>query len=250
MTPKKQWFTMGAIALVVVAALHSCGDSSSTDTAKEISDASAAASDTAPAAPVDPKSKIADYAVDSLTPDQYPKLFKKLGKKGAKDAEAGAYAAAYRVAQSDDCDRVDTASITNESTKTKQEYFVNCANAKQWRFKASELKDSHGKWYTADNAPKVGTSDSDRRKAEMENERNQHPASYSQCEEAIRNQLDYPSAAEFHNLAGRADFVNPHNENVIQIEFEAKNGYGNMLPFVANCIFKHDGTLTTDIYKR
>ncbi|MCX8985164.1 hypothetical protein [Citrobacter portucalensis] len=75
-------------------------------------------------------------------------------------------------------------------------------------------------------------------------------ADYMRCEEAVKNQLDNPSAAEFHYIAGRADFVNPKNENVIKIEFEAKAGNGAMLPFVANCIFHHNGTVTADIYKR
>lgn len=43
------------------------------------------------------KAKVHDYAVDQISPDQYPTLYKKLGKKGAAEATAGSYAAALRL---------------------------------------------------------------------------------------------------------------------------------------------------------
>lgn len=207
--------------------------------------------------------KIPDYALDEYTKDQFPKLYKALGKAGVKEAEKGAKAAALKAALSDDCKSVESASVSMETRSTKHmEFFVNCdidpvegspITVKQWRFKASELKDKHGKWYsteTVTGAEAPGESDTDKNLRKQEAERNQAPADYMRCEEAIKAQLDYPSSADFHYLAGRADFVNPQNENVIRIDFEAKNGFGNMLPFVANCIFKHNGKVIADIYKR
>ncbi|HGA8481227.1 TPA: hypothetical protein ACITN2_004667 [Salmonella enterica subsp. enterica serovar Virchow] len=269
MTPKNQWLTMGAIALVVIAGLNSCGDSSNEDIADSLSAADRAAveaqahkdatgSDTpTTTAAGNVAARVDADAIERITREDYPKAFKRLGKAGADEAYKGATVAAWRAIQSPDCAEVETASVTMESTARHMEFFVNCntptgstLTAKQWRFKASELKDKRGHWYTADNVPAAGTSDTDRNIAQQEAARNQAPADYARCEEQIKSQLDYPSAAEFHNLAGRADFVNPQNENVIQIEFEAKNGFGNMLPFTANCIFHHNGKLTTDIFKR
>lgn len=276
MTPKKQWLTMGAIALVVVAAIHSCSSDnesvandgpalSDADRANIEAQAHADATGSTPttiATPTDLTGKIKDYALEEYTKADYPKLFKALGSAGVKEAEKGAKAAALKAALSDDCKSVEDASVTMESSKKHMEFFVNCdidpvegspLTVKQWRFQAAELKDAHGKWLTADTAAgagKPGESDTDKNLKSQEEARNQAPADYSRCEEAIKAQLDYPSSADFHYLAGRADFVNPNNENVIKIEFEAKNGYGNMLPFVANCIFKHDGQIVTDIYNR
>lgn len=322
MTPKNQWFTMGAIALVVVAAIHSCSSDSNSNTSASnsapfvLSDAdraaieaqahadAAAASPTmkpeavkaaakraaeAKAAAVEAKAKaeaaekaaetaadaakdaaaarltakIPDWALDEYTKDQFPKLYKALGKAGVKEAEQGAKAAALKAALSDECKSVESASVSMETRSTKHmEFFVNCdidavegspITVKQWRFKASELKDKHGKWYTVETvtgAEAPGESDTDKNLRKQEEERNQAPANYLRCEEAIKAQLDYPSSADFHTLLGQAQFVNPNNENVIKLEFDAKNGYGNMLPFVANCIFKHDGSVIADIYKR
>lgn len=266
MTPKKQWFVMGAIALVVITALNSCGDSSSEDTAKEISDAAAGltASERAEIeanAKHDARGDVAALveadAIERITPEDYPKAYKRLGRAGADEAYKGAMVAAWRAIQSPDCAEIETASVTMESTARHMEFFVNCntptgsaLTAKQWRFKAAELKDKRGHWYTADNVPAAGVSDTDRNIAEREEARSQAPADYSRCEDAIRKQLDYPSSAEFHNMLGRADFENPAGENVIRLEFESLNGYGNKIPQVANCIFHHNGTLTADIYHR
>ena len=229
--------------------------------AKAEAETAAAAANTAAAARL--TAKIPDWALDKYTKDEFPKLYNALGKKGVKEAEAGAKAAALKAALSDDCKSVEAASVSMETRSTKHmEFFVNCdidpvegspITVKQWRFKASELKDAHGKWLTAETATGAeapGESDTDKNLKAQEAERNQAPADYSRCEEAIKAQLDYPSSADFHYLAGRADFVNPQNENVIRIDFEAKNGFGNMLPFVANCIFKHNGKVIADIYKR
>ncbi|KAG6326381.1 hypothetical protein ID866_12707, partial [Astraeus odoratus] len=269
MNPKNQWWTMGAIALVVVAAIHSCSDDSAPAGGKDgvvaaaLSDSDRATieaqarkdANESPAAEESPASlaaKIQDGALDEYTPDQFPKLYKRLGKAGVKEAEKGAKAAALKTALSSACLSVQAAAVTNESTKSKMEFFVNCEiepvadspiTVKQWRYKAAELKDAKGHWFTADtitSAKAPGESDTDKNLRKREAERNQAPADYARCEEQIKSQLDYPSAAEFHYLAGRADFVNPQNENVIQIQFEAKNGLGNMLPFTANCIFHHN----------
>lgn len=274
MTPKNQWFTMGAIALISLGALKTCNETNNnkagalSDSDKAAIEAQAhadaeAGTPTTPTRPADLTAKIPDYALDEYTKDQFPKLYKALGKTGVKEAEKGAKAAALKAALSNDCKSVESASVSMETRSAKHmEFFVNCdidpvegspITVKQWRFKASELKDSHGKWLTAETATGTeapGESDTDKNLRKQEEERNQAPADYMRCEEAIKAQLDYPSSADFHYLAGRADFVNPNNENVIKIEFDAKNGYGNMLPFVANCIFKHNGKVIADIYKR
>lgn len=262
MTPKNQWLTMGAIALVVISAIHSCSsdhsgsDSSQAPARLSTAEKIAIEKQAVRAARGSVAEMVDASAIERITPDDYPKMFKRLGKTGADAAYKGATVAAWRAVLANGCQEVQTASVTMQSSKKHMEFFVNCLSpdmpggAAQWRFKESELKDAHGKWYTADNVPAAGISDTAKNITKMEADRASAPADYMQCEEAIKNQLDYPSAAEFHNLAGRADFVNPQNENVIKLNFEAKADSGAMLPFVANCIFHHDGTLTADIYKR
>jgi len=268
-------FAYGLLALVVVAAVKTCNDTNSGSSAPALSDTDRAAIEaqahadatgstptTAPTA-ASLTAKIQDGALDEYTKDQFPTLYRQLGKKGVKEAEKGAKAAALKAALSDDCKAVEAASVSSDTTSTKHmEFFVNCdidpvegspITVKQWRFKASELKDAHGKWLTAETATGAeapGESDTDKNLTAQEAERNQAPADYSRCEEAIKAQLAYPSSADFHYLTGQATFVNPNNENVIKISFESMNGAGNMLPKTANCIFKHNGEVVADIYNR
>jgi hypothetical protein len=243
---KKSNLTLAIVAVCVLAGMAKCsGGSNSTDTSSADT-----GSETASAAPVDPKTKIADYAVDDLTPDQYPKIYKKLGKKGVKDAKAGAFAAAYRVAQSPECDQVETASITMESTKTNQKFFVNCTNAKQWHFTASELKDSAGHWYTAENAPVVGMSDTDRRKQELENLQKTAPGGVMECEDLLKARLKHPASAEFHTVMGMANFINSSDERAIQIEFESTNAFNATLSYTGQCVFHKNGKVSVDIFDR
>lgn len=203
----------------------------------------------------DVRAKISDGAVDDLTDaSEFPDLVHRIGKSGARDAMKGVKAATYRAARSPDCDAVDAAGPSDYPdkpfTKKHQEYFVNCANAKQWRFTAAELKDAHGKWYTAENAPAAGISDTDRQKAQNAAEQASAPGKYSDCENAIRARLDHPSDAEFHNLAGFSESFNAKNERFMNVDFEAKNEYGAQLSYTGQCIFHRDGTMTTQIFNR
>lgn len=245
-TPMSKGAKFAALTVFFLAAFSACSDKK--DTGTDTADDTAAPAEAA--APVDPKTKIADYAIDDLTPSDYPKIYKVLGKAGAAEAKRGAYAAAYRVAKSADCDRVDNASITMSSTKKHQEFFVNCANAKQWRFKASELKDSAGKWYTAENAPVVGLSATDIRKQELADLQTSAPGSVPECEELLKQRLKHPASADFHSIMGAANFINPNDERAVQIDFEAKNGLGNELTYTGQCVFHKNGKVSVDIFDR
>ncbi|HGK7507315.1 hypothetical protein [Kluyvera cryocrescens] len=208
------------------------------------------AADRPPAVDTGYTRKIAEYAFDDYTPDQFPMLNKALGKKGLAEAAKGTHSAAFRVAQSPDCDQVETAAIVNESTKKNVRYFVNCANNNQWHFKASELKDSAGKWYTAENAPAVGMSDTARRAAERENLEKNAPGSMGECVQLLKSRLKHPDSADFHILMGSADFINQDDERTIQVEFEAKNGLGNELTYTGQCVFHKNGKVAVDIFDR
>lgn len=274
MTPKKQW---ALIALAIAAALiaaRSCDsnppDQGNADNlAPEVraqieanaraaaaeaeptaADAKAQATEVAGERVAAIKAKIASYAIEDMTPDEYPDIYKSLGKKGVADAKRGAQAAAYRVAQSAACDSVETASITMQSTKRNQQYFVNCANAKQWNFKPSELKDKAGKWYTAENAPAADISDTERRAAERARLETEAPGNVIDCENRLKARLKHPDSADFHTLMGASNFINNNDERAIQIEFEAKNGFNAELTYTGQCVYKKNGKVAVDIFDR
>lgn len=200
------------------------------------------------------KGKITDYAIDDLTDtSQFPRLNKQLGKKGIKEAMGGSWAAAYRAAKNPDCDSVETAAPSDNPDRRfrdHHEFFVNCANLKQWRFKASELKDSHGKWYTVANAPAAGISDTERRKAEREALQASAPGSVRTCSDALKSSIKFPASATIHDIAGASTDFNMKDERFVNIELEAKNGYGNELTYTGQCIFHRNGKVTVQFFNR
>lgn len=239
-----------ALAVLAFALLHNTGKSSpahsATDASQQLDNAEVTGSEA--------EAKILDYALDDLTDKtQYPRLNKSLGKKGIKEAMAGSKAAALRAAKNTDCDKVETAAPSDNPDrrfKAHHEFFVNCQNARQWRFTADELKDSHGKWYTADNAPAAGISDTERRAAERAEQERTAPGNYVDCENAIKAQLKHPATADFHMFTGQSAAFNIKNEKFINIDFDAKNGLGNELTYTGQCIFHRNGTVTTQIFDR
>ncbi|BET44277.1 hypothetical protein ACH54D_20520 [Atlantibacter hermannii] len=185
MTPKKQW---ALIALAIAAALigaRSCDsntpDQGNADNLTPEVRAQIEAEARRDAAEAEPKEETAavpaarkgdairamieDGAVEDITPDEYPDIYRRLGSKTAKDVKNGAWAAAYRVAHAASCDKIYAASVTPDITKHNQKFFVNCYNGNQWTFTAAQLKDKRGKWFTIDNAPGVGASDTEKYKA-------------------------------------------------------------------------------------
>lgn len=244
---------------MIVSALNSC-----TDTPDNISDSSPPAAEPVAentqqdAAAVisgnEAKAKIGEYAFDDLTDtSQFPSLNKQLGKKGVKDAMAGSRAAAYRAAKNADCDKVETAAPSDSPDhkfKDNPLFFVSCSNLKQWRFSAKELKDSHGKWYTDDNAPAAGLSDSEVRKAEHDALQASAPGSVMECSEALKHNLKFPASATLHDIAGASMDFNDRDEHFVNIELEAKNDYGNELTYTGQCIFHRDGTITVQFFNR
>ena len=136
------------------------------------------------------KAKIQDHAIDDMTDtSEYPSLNRQLGKKGIREAMAGSWAAAYRAAKSPECDSVNTSAPSDypdRKFKDHREFFTNCDNGKQWRFKSSELKDKKGHWYTAENAPAAGISETDRRKGEQAALQTNAPGSVRECSEALK----------------------------------------------------------------
>lgn len=247
-------FTKSLIAVITVAVVYNVATSSSTPATEQAESAEPAAAQSAEINAAQAQAKIQDFALDDLSDkSQFPRLNKSLGKKGIKEAMEGSKAAAYRAAKNPECDSVYTAAPSDNPDrpfKKHHEFFVNCENTKQWRFTADELKDSNGHWYTAENAPAAGISDTERRAAERQALEASAPGDVVSCETALRGQLKHPDSADFHIFTGAASSFNAKNEKFFNIDFEAKNGFGAELTYTGQCIFHRDGTVTTQIFDR
>lgn len=249
MNPKKQWQLMLVIIIVCAGAIKTCSQTE----AKKAAAANETTSEPAPVAaptPLDPASKIQGGALDDLDPAEYPKFAKKMGKKRLQDARDGQKVAALLAAKSPECDAVQIASPVMESTKKNLTFFVNCANTKQWHFTEKELKDSHGKWLTAEQLGEPGESTTERNKRERAEREANAPGSYQECEDVLRRNLKHGQSAEFHYVAGKREIVNDKGERFVSIELEALNGLGNEIPMTGYCRFTLDGKVSWEFEDR
>ena len=238
--------TIAAAVIVGLSAIHSCSEKKTS-----YNDAPAAAVE-APTTNEQVLAKIQDGAIEVMTAEDYPKMFKKLGKAGAEEAKQGAYAAAYRVAKGSECKSVQTASVTMESTKKKMAFFANCETqtgddlpATGWHFKAADLKDESGNWYTAENAPAAGMSDNRKEKDRRAAADAAAPGDWQQCEDALKDRLPHPSSMDSHYLTGKAETVDGKGRRIIYLDFDAQNQYGNVVGFTGKCQFSKDGQHVT-----
>lgn len=233
------WGGVGILAVIIIISAN-ISDNSSLTAQSDVSVSAAATTPVVGAAAI--KAKVHDYAVDPITPDQYPGLYRKLGKNGAAEATAGSYAAAYMAAASNKCDAVETADPSPDSTKRNLKFFVNCDNNQQFRFKANELKNGKGHWLSAEEATDPGESFTNIQKSKREELQSTAPGDMADCQYQIGLKLSHPASADFSLITGSSNTVDGDGNRVIHIDFDAKNAFGSELPYLGECVYKHESS--------
>ena len=169
---------------------------------------------------------IAPGAVSPMTKDAYPKTFSKWGAAGMKKINGLAQKAAEHAARSPECDRVDIVDLSDSRSVPGKSivFFVDCANGKRFYVSDSDLAGNNTA--TSQTAKMEGLSDG---KAILS------------CENAIKAKLNHPSTFDkkaFTTLVHRAKTTG----NVsVTFDFDAKNGFGAMMPHSARCVFSDQG---------
>lgn len=176
-------------------------------------------------APIDPS------AFNKYTVDQYPRTVKQWGAEGVKRIEAHERAAADLIATSPKCDEVSMIGLSEQRSSPPGNIvvFVDCSNGERFYVGPNDLKAAP----VAQSQKAVG-----------------HNAATQACREAVRASSKFPSSVDFNTLGQRASTQPTTGNTVVELDFEAKNGFGNLIPQTARCIFPADGKPEITILNR
>ena len=211
--PAMKHLPLSIAVLALVSVVSACGDpsgSSSSTTEAPASSSPATSSH---------KAEISDYALTPYTADQYPKLFAAFGSR-INDVERLRRAAAEKAAASPTCDRVEIVELSNRSSLSDLNYFVDCANTTRFRFSETELSSA-------------GPAVSESQKAWGVTEARRA------CEDLIRQNATIPTSVKVHSFLGTKVYKAPATGNVVVTsDFDAKNAFGTEIGYRAKCYFQ------------
>ncbi|HFR8693841.1 TPA: hypothetical protein ACHX9H_001648 [Neisseria gonorrhoeae] len=149
----------------------------------------------------------------------YPKLYKQWGEKAVNEMNGYLPRIAEHIAREDSCDAVETVDISDSRSNPKAKqmvFFVDCRNGKRFFVSTDDL--NSGRKLTAEQDKKIDSS-----------------AVISQCDEAIKAQLNHPRTFDPHIL-DTATGVNQNGNVLVTRGFTAKNGLGMQIDYRAYCV--------------
>ncbi|EMT8710495.1 hypothetical protein MVR44_001302 [Neisseria gonorrhoeae] len=149
----------------------------------------------------------------------YPKLYKQWGEKAVNEMNGYLPRIAEHIAREDSCDAVETVDISDSRSNPKAKqmvFFVDCRNGKRFFVSTDDL--NSGRKSTAEQDKKIDSS-----------------AVISQCDEAIKAQLNHPRTFDPH-LLDTATGVNQNGNVLVTRGFTAKNGLGMQIDYRAYCV--------------
>lgn len=222
-TSRVTWLVLIVIALLVYQA--ATNDSPPKPAAQASAPVPAAQPKPRGPAPIDPS------AFNKYTVYQYPRTVKTWGAEGVKRIEAHERAAASLIAESPKCDRVSVIGLSEQrsSPPNKAVVFVDCANGERFYVGPDDLK----------SAPVAQSQ-----KAVNQN------AAFQACRDAVRASAKFPSSVDFNTFGQRSSTHKTTGNTVVELDFEAKNGLGNLIPQTARCVFPADGKAEITIVNR
>nr|DAK77174.1 MAG TPA: hypothetical protein [Caudoviricetes sp.] len=159
---------------------------------------------------------VREFKYDKKT---YPKLYKQWGEKAVKEMNGYLPRIAEHVAREDSCDAVESVDISDARSNPKAKqmvFFVDCRNGKRFFVSTADL-----------NSGRKSTAEQDK---EID-----HSAVISQCDAAIKAQLNHPGTFDPH-LLDTATGVNPNGNILVTRGFTAKNGLGMQIDYRAYCV--------------
>lgn len=149
----------------------------------------------------------------------YPKLYKQWGEKAVNEMNGYLPRIAEHVARENSCDAVESVDISDARSNPKAKqmvFFVDCRNGKRFFVSTDDL-----------NSGRKSTAEQDK---EIDNS-----AVISQCDAAIKAQLNHPGTFDPH-LLDTATGVNPNGNILVTRGFTAKNGLGMQIDYRAYCV--------------
>lgn len=194
------------------------------------------------------RDKIDDYIFTPYTKSQYSKTFSKFGSRMG-DVEKARQAAAFLAAASGKCTFVDMSEVSDASTRNNIKTFTDCRGldlkkSERFRFEESELKDAKGRFITEKSASSVADIQTIEQRAFSQD------AALKICRETVRKSAKFPSSVDFATFGQVVNTSQGSGETWVELDFEAKNGLGAMLPYKANCGFPIHGKPTFSVSNR
>ncbi|PKH12600.1 hypothetical protein BI292_06210 [Pseudomonas sp. 43NM1] len=182
-------------------------------------------------AQVNAAAPISDHALTNYTKDGYRKTFERWGDAGVERIKKLERLAVSKAAESPSCDSVDYAGLSDQRSSPPNNIvvFVDCKNSQ--RFYLSE--DDIGSDAVTQSSKAVTESNA----GEL-------------CRELVLQNSKFPSSVNFSALNSSAFSNKTTGNTVSQLEFEAKNGLGAVLPYKARCVFTEVGAPEIEITER
>lgn len=174
------------------------------------------------------KAEISDGALDKLSKSTSPKLFKSWGQKGFDRINAATAAAVEKTAKSPKCDVVTISGYSFDRSSPKDKtfsVFTDCANGERFYFTEAEAIDPSSNLASV-NEKLSSIDDSDAMFA---------------CRDLAKTKVRFPSSIDI-SVWDTAIEKTKFGISVA-LAFEAKNGLGAMLPYVAYCTVKETGEI-------
>ena len=174
---------------------------------------------------------ISEHAFSNYTKESYPKTFDKWGSAGVERIKSLERVAATRASESSSCDVVDYVGLSDQrsSPPTNIVVFVDCKNSQ--RFYVSE---------DTENAAVVAQS-----------EKSMSSSKAGQlCRDLVLKNSKFPSTVSFSALSSSSSSNKTTGNTVSQLEFEAKNDLGALVPYKARCVFPDAGKPEIEITQR
>jgi len=176
-------------------------------------------------AEVDPR-VFSDY-----DPQHYPKAFALWGEAGIERIRNHERLAAEHVASSESCEEVSMVGWSEQRSAppSKLVVFVDCANGERFYVDESDLA-------------RPATSQSQLAMPERQ--------ALEFCRNAVRGEAKFPSTVEFKTFGSSAWSNQTTGRTVAEIDFEAKNELGAVLPYHAKCYFTPGQKRSIEITER
>lgn len=181
---------------------------------------------------LDPKEKLPKMDSQLMRKKSYPKLYASLGAKRMDALNKLIPEVGLRVAKSDTCDRVISISYSqHRSSKSEAVFFADCANQERFYVSEDELSSQE---------PAVSVREAIFKHSDIAYRMN--------CEEEIKGRLQFPSTYDSELLGTKTRFTG--TKYLVRINFEAKNGFGNVLPYVGVCTYDDRGLADVQLKQR
>jgi hypothetical protein len=180
------------------------------------------------------KKKVPELAYDPYTKAGYPKTFAKWGAAAVKEINGLRKRAAFLVATNPACDQVDISDLSDERSAPGKTIviFVDCRNHQRFYLTEAEIKE--GAKPVSKNQKTAMISDE---------------TALTACEAQVKAALQYPSSFD-RSLLNTSVFRSPYGNMAVEFDFEAMNGFGNVVPQFGRCVIDDQGIHPAEISAR